>query len=205
MAGRNTKSIAAVGALGAFAMGALMSAPNAVRAQTLGDVGAASAASSAMNAGSNSGTMAVGSRAAQDARRLGSSSGSYEARAGGGEVGSGSGSGGPNFPGADGRGGSSSGSSSGSGEGGSGEGGAAAAPPPPPSPVRWNKLTGMDYLRELLGQPTRAKATGKIGSRQLSKKQLGQAAAQNALEYHRQALSETAGRLFVVLSAAGSL
>ena len=162
MAGRNSKWIVASGAMCAL----LTSASTLVRAQTLGDVSAASAASSSMNASSNSGTMAVGSRAMQDARRLGGSSASYEERAGGSSGGSGS----PNFPGVSGE--RSSTSRGSSGEGGSGEGGAGAAPPPPPRPVRWTKETGMDYLRELLRQPTRAKATGKIGRRQLSKKQV---------------------------------
>ncbi len=40
-------------------------------AQTLGDVGAAGAISSSMDAGGSAGTLAVGSRAARDARRLG--------------------------------------------------------------------------------------------------------------------------------------
>ncbi len=165
MAGRNMKWIASGGVVCV-----LMSASTLVNAQTLGDVGAASAASNAMNAGSNSGTMAVGSRAMSDARGLGGSPmmggrnpSNYEGM--GSEMGAMGGSGSPDFPGV-------AGGSSGGAYGDGAMGGMGAAPPPPPRAVRWGKETGMDFLRELLNQPTRAKATGKIGSHQLSKKQL---------------------------------
>ncbi len=161
MTGQKNKWIATGGAL------CVLSVAHLAHAQTMGDVGAASAASSSMSAGSSGGTMAVGSRAMQDARRLGGSSASYEQRAGGYEGGPGSGSssgsGGPGFPGMAGE---------GSGSGEAGYGGGAIAAPPPPNPVRWTKLTGADYLRELLRQPTRGKATGKIGRKTLSKKQV---------------------------------
>src|SRR5687768_3071939 len=61
-----------LGLWGATAAGCL-SVASAASAQTLGDVGAASAISSGMNAQSNAGTMAVGNRMKQDARRYGGS------------------------------------------------------------------------------------------------------------------------------------
>lgn len=114
-------------------------------AQTLGDVGAAGAISSGMNAQSAGGTMAVGNRMKQDARRFGASptiGGGNPANFEGGGLG---GYGGP--PG--------SGGSAETGEGGNPDipdptGATATAAIIRREPLRWSTDTGEDMIRELL-------------------------------------------------------
>lgn len=135
-----------LGLWGATAAGCL-SIASAASAQTLGDVGAAGAISSGMNAQSNAGTMAVGNRMKQDARRYGSSPMMGGANAANFEGSGPDGAGGYGGP-------SGSGGPAGYGEGGnpefpnpSGAGGAAA---PRREPLRWSTDSGEDMIQELL-------------------------------------------------------
>jgi hypothetical protein len=165
-------------------------------AQTLGDLGAASAASSSMSGAGQGGTLAVGSRAMNDARRLGgnpyaggsnpanrqmveeamgSSGAGYPSGYPGGGAGGGyPGAGSAGYPGA------------GSGEGGpDGAGGPAFPDPnnpggpgvaagPRQEPLRWGKETGNDFLNELLSRRTAGRGTGRAvaPSRRVSPKQM---------------------------------
>lgn len=134
------KEIYALAAIGVVSLGCDV---HFASAQTLGDVGAASAISSGMEGGSNAGTLAVGNRLKQDARRLGGSTslgnpGAAEALSGDPAAAPGApgapGAGNPQFP-------------SGVGEAG-GAGGTAAAKPRH-EPLHWGAEKGEDYVREL--------------------------------------------------------
>lgn len=111
---------------------------------SLGGTGTASAMSAGMSGQSGAGTMAVGSRAAGDARALGNSP-----MMGGMGAPDAMGAGDPMMPNPTGAGGMA-------GMGGAG-GGAAAAAPVRREPLRWGKETGEDFLRELKRTPTRGK------------------------------------------------
>ena len=170
----------------------VMSAAGASRlsAQTLGDAGAASSVSGSMSGAGQGGTLAVGSRAGRDVRRMGATpyiGGGNAGNAGytddpyGSERGvpQGGPGGGPHGgppPGYSGSGGSAgypgagggpafpdpSGAGGSAGYGGEGGyGGQGAAPPAPKVPLRWGKETGEGFIDALRTRPTRARGAGR--------------------------------------------
>ena len=140
--------------------------------------GAAGSMSAGMNGQSASGTMAVGSRAGSDARRLGAGAGGgsgemSEMGGGSGYPGSSSGGGG-GYP-SSGGGGGYPGASGGDPSIPNPSGGGAAVAAPRKNPLRWSKETGEDFLRELIRTPTRGRSSGSrvgMGGARLSEKRL---------------------------------